>query len=116
MDYAFSLAAYHGHLEVVKLLLEKGTPARAAISGAASGGDVDMVQLLLEHGANPDDGMSSAAQHGYAEILNLILPLAQAEINTANWLGQTPLDLAVQHGHEECAALLRASGGKRKGQ
>ena len=275
MDYAFSLAAFHGHLEVVKLLLEKGTPAREAISGAASGGDVDMVQLLLEHGAHPDDGISSAAerghveivklllekgasanhgireaagggqneivrlllehgadadlglslaaargrpdtanlllehgaeperamasavsngyveivellhragarlpqdqllplavkegqtamvaylakqgcdptsglggaiergdiemvrlliengarpggfelraaaQHGYAEILKLILPLAQAEINTASWLGQTPLDLAVQHGHEECAALLRAAGGERKGQ
>jgi ankyrin repeat protein len=78
---------------------------------------MEMVRLLLDNGAVPGGfELRAAAQHGCAEILKLIIPLAQAEINAANWLGQTPLDLAVQHGHEKCAALLRAAGGKCKGE
>lgn len=111
------LAVKEGQPAMVAYLAKHGGDPTAGLGGAIERGDIEMVSLLIEHGARPGGfELRAAAQHGYAEILKLILPLAQAEINTANWLGQTPLDLAVQHGNEECAALLRAAGGERKGQ
>ena len=111
------LAVKEGQPAMVAYLAKRGCDPTSGLGGAIERGDIEMVRLLIENGARPGGfELRAAAQHGYAEILKLILPLAQAEINTASWLGQTPLDLAVQHGHEECAALLRAAGGERKGQ
>ena len=111
------LAVKEGKLAMVAYLAKQGCNPTAGLGGAVEQGNMEMVRLLLEKGAVPGGfELRTAAQRGYAEILKLILPLAQAEINAANWLGQTPLDLASQHGHEKCAALLRAAGGKCKGE
>ncbi len=111
------LAVKEGKLAMVAYLAKQGCNPTAGLGGAVEQGNMEMVRLLLDNGAVPGGfELRAAAQHGCAEILKLILPLAQAEINAANWLGQTPLDLAVQHGHEKCAALLRAAGGKCKGE
>ena len=109
------LAVKEGKLAMVAYLAMRCCNPTAGLGGAVEQGNMEMVRLLLEKGAHPGGfELRTAAQHGYAEILKLILPLALAEINAANWLGQTPMDLAVKHGHEECAALLRAAGGKCK--
>lgn len=109
------LAVKEGKQAMVAYLAMRGCNPTAGLGGAVEQGNMEMVRLLLEKGAHPGGfELRTAAQHGYAEILKLILPLALAEINAANWLGQTPMDLAVKHGHEECAALLRAAGGKCK--
>ena len=111
------LAVKEGKQAMVAYLAKQGCNPTAGLGGAVERRDMEMVRLLLEKGAHPGGfELRTAAQHGYAEILKLILPLALAEINAANWLGQTPMDLAVKHGHEECAALLRAAGGKCKGE
>lgn len=111
------LAVKEGKPAMVAYLAKRGCNPTAGLGGAVEQGNMEMVRLLLDNGAVPGGfELRAAAQHGYAEILKLILPLAQAEINAANWLGQTPLALAVQHGHEKCAALLRAAGGKLNGQ
>ena len=109
------LAVKEGKQAMVAYLAKQGCNPTAGLGGAVERRDMEMVRLLLEKGAHPGGfELRTAAQHGYAEILKLILPLALAEINAANWLGQTPMDLAVKPGHEECAALLRAVGGKCK--
>lgn len=111
------LAVKEGNPAMVAYLAKRGCNPTAGLGGAVERGNMEMVRLLLDNGAVPGGfELRAAAQHGCAEILKLILPLAQAEINAANWLGQTPMDLAVQHGHEKCAALLRAAGGKCKGE
>lgn len=111
------LAVKEGKLAMVAYLAKHGCNPTAGLGGAVERGNMEMVRLLLDNGAVPGGfELRAAAQHGCAEILKLILPLAQAEINAANWLGQTPLDLATQHGREKCAALLRAAGGKCKGE
>ncbi len=111
------LAVKEGKPAMVAYLAKRGCNPTAGLGGAVEQGNMEMVRLLLDNGAVPGGfELRAAAQHGCAEILKLILPLAQAEINAANWLGQTPLDLATQHGHEKCAALLRAAGGKGKGE
>lgn len=111
------LAVKEGKPAMVAYLAKRGCNPTAGLGGSVERGNMEMVRLLLDNGAVPGGfELRAAAQHGCAEILKLILPLAQAEINAANWLGQTPLDLAVLHGHEKCAALLRAAGGKCKGE
>lgn len=64
-------AAARGHLEVVRLLLERGAdpnlpeegiaPQGHALYSAAANGHYEVVQLLLEHGAHPNAEVESSA-------------------------------------------------------
>lgn len=83
-------AAAGRHTEVVKLLLEHGTPANAqqhggwtALHAAAQHGDVDMARVLLENGAN----ISARADNQ-----------------------QRPLDLAVLKAHQGMVEFLESHG------
>lgn len=70
-----ALAARHGHLAVLRLLLERGAmeaaegdaqAAPTALMAAAGAGQQDAVALLLEHGADPalrDAAGRTAADH-----------------------------------------------------
>jgi ankyrin repeat protein len=51
-------AAFHGHIQVVRLLLAYNANMTGAVVHAAKGGNGDIVELLLENGgrANEDDG------------------------------------------------------------
>lgn len=79
-------AAIGGHLELVKMLVERGADVNAgwdkntALHGAAGFGKVDTVRYLLDHGAD-------FMLHDHD--------------------GRTPLDVAESTGHEEIAAILR---------
>jgi ankyrin repeat protein len=64
-------AAAEGHIEIVKLLLERGAdpnlpeegiaPHGGALYSAVAGGHFEIVKLLLEHGANPNAAVESSA-------------------------------------------------------
>ncbi len=64
-------AAARGHLEIVKLLLERGAdpnlpeegiaPSGHALYSAAANGHFEIVKLLLEHGAHPNAEVESSA-------------------------------------------------------
>ena len=80
-----------GHLDVVKLLVEKGADVnlrrathggRIALGMAASQGHADIVRFLLANGAD----------HSIAGILG------------------TPLQEAIRFNQPECAAILRTAG------
>ena len=105
-------ACISGHIDIVQLLLESGGNADDAIFTAASEGQTEIVKLLLSHGANPTDGLYGAACGGNAECLKLILSLPDINVNVRYFFEGTPLDLAIQHGHDDCAELLRAAGAK----
>ncbi|MBI2688414.1 MAG: ankyrin repeat domain-containing protein [Acidobacteria bacterium] len=84
------LAAYHGDLENVKMLLAAGADVhardksgRTALMGAAFKGHVEIARLLLARGARVDD---------------------------ADGIGATPLMFAALTGRGEMVDLLLASG------
>jgi ankyrin repeat protein len=117
------LASYFGHLEVARLLLERGAdpnrPARnnlaaAPLHSAVAGQHEEIARLLLEHGADPDaeetarfTALHSAAENGHVGLTRLLLEHGARQLAAQN--GQTPLDLARQAGHDEVASLLEAA-------
>jgi uncharacterized protein len=105
------LACARGHLEVVRLLLDKGAALDAtggnyenedtALSFASLRGHAAVVRLLMERGADPTIAgragytpLIFAAKFGHLEVVRLLLghPAVQATINYRNTIyGQTAL-------------------------
>ena len=91
------VAAYHGHLEEVRMLFEHNadihirnqdgtTPLHAAASADSHRDTVDIMQVLMGHGA-----------------------IIDAEDNK----GRTPLQLALEEGHDNNATWLKEHGATR---
>lgn len=94
--WALQMAAQHGHIDIVKLLLEHCEPTinnSKALSAAASWGRLDVVKLLLPISDPQADNCSAlieavlgASEHdenysAYLEIIQLLLP--QVDYHTA---------------------------------
>ena len=116
-------AAFHGHKDVVQLLLDRGSdPNKANVGGqtplhyAAMKGHKDVVQLLLDRGADPNKAneggwtpLHEAAQNGHTVVLQLLLDRG-ADLNKANESGFTPLYTAAFAGHKYVVKLLLDRG------
>jgi len=121
------LAAFFGHAELAKVLLDEGARIDAVsknamkntpLHAAAAGGKTALVLLLLRRGADPNvrqDGgwtaLHSAAQAGNREMVEALLANG-ANINVRASNNQCPLDLALMAGRQEVAALLEELGAK----
>ncbi|MDE2814416.1 MAG: ankyrin repeat domain-containing protein [Gemmatimonadota bacterium] len=123
---ALSMAAWEGHVEVVRILVEQwvaeaGPEAQDAdgqtvLMWAASGGDVEMVRFLLDNGAdiNAQDNygytaLTWAAGAGQVEVVRLLLANG-ADISAQNNSGITALMLAARAGQVEVVRFLLANG------
>jgi RNA polymerase sigma factor (sigma-70 family) len=124
---ALGLAAHFGHLDTMRLLLDRGadrsvvsrhpigaTPLIAALFGRR----VEAARILIEHGADvttrrggkgwPRAGWSPlhyAAAYGFVDLMALLLERG-ASAQALDDAGATPLDVAREAGQEEAAALL----------
>jgi hypothetical protein len=86
------LAASHGHLDIVSMLLDKdidvnlkeGKTGRTILHNACLTGDLNLVKLLLRH--------------------------RSCNINARAFDGSTPFDLARIRGHEDICLVLAAAG------
>lgn len=123
---ALHLAAIHGRLECLKLLIEKykyninlpsTTGWRAVhlcISNQTGKRALECLKYLLDKKANPsvanNDGITpvhQAASEGHVQCLKLLIEVG-AEIDGRDCRGHTPLDLAKLWGHKKCARILAA--------
>jgi ankyrin repeat protein len=127
-------AAMHGHIEVIKLLLQEHTVEinRKNIDGytplhlAALIGHLEEIHILLEYSANStiknadgDTPLHYAAGKGQVEIVEFFLR-GGAAVNSRNNRGDTPLKIAgtwqwvTPEDKAEVCALLLAAQSKQK--
>jgi ankyrin repeat protein len=110
-------ARYHGHSEIVELILTLNPELN--VFEAAAVGEADRVRTLVDEDANlarswSPDGFTPlhfACFFGHPEIAEFLLERG-AEVNVAarNELGVTPLQSAAAGSHARAAELLLSAG------
>ena len=87
IDYNWAMrgAAWGGHMDIVKLMLDLGADLyNYAMVDAAWGGHMDIVQLMIDSGGNNyNDTMAYAAKGGHMDIVQLMLDLGARDYNWA---------------------------------
>jgi len=117
-----SYAAWNGHAEVVRLLLQKGkahvnkkddldaTPLYYAICWDHQ----DVIDLLEGDTENSAaikaKVLLSAAEKGHKSVVERLIASDLVDINAKNQFRHTPLSLAAQNGHEGIVKMLLATG------
>lgn len=112
-------AVHYGHLDVVRVFLNKFPPSppdlRIALFDAIKDGNEEMGKLLVDwitasHGGwrpqDTEDTLLWAAERGEAKLLHTLLTLPGAEVDCKDFAGETPLMKAAKWGHIEVLQLL----------
>ena len=118
---ALMYAAFNGHTECVRWLLDRGAAegareyvGRTALMFASSGPFSDTVELLLESGSNPDDAdeyegwtpLMFAAAEGQLEVVQVLLKFG-ADPSAVDNDGDAAADHAAQNRHPAVEGVLR---------
>ncbi|KAJ3330388.1 hypothetical protein HDU93_000424 [Gonapodya sp. JEL0774] len=111
-DYPLRVACGHGHVEVVKLLMESGLQLskneRAAMTAACRNGHVDIVKYLVERKSGfLEEGLWEACRYGHAAVVEQLL--AQGA-NIKGGVIREALCIAARRGHVEVVRLLLETG------
>ncbi|MFO0960692.1 MAG: ankyrin repeat domain-containing protein [Isosphaeraceae bacterium] len=109
-----ALAALLGYRDMVKLLLDRGANILArndagmdALGYAADSGKVEVVTLLLDRGnLDPSGLLGMAARAGHADLVREMIR-RRVDLHEVDCYGRTPLDWAIERGHEDIADWLR---------
>ena len=129
-------ATEFGRLQVVQLLIEHNadihgltisglSPLHMAATPYNMDNQIDIMQILLDHGANPNardinnatplrrsSWSGTRLLKGTVEGTRLLLKHG-AIIDTEDNEGRTPLQIALEHGHEDIATCLKEHGATR---
>ncbi|XP_046707086.1 ankyrin repeat domain-containing protein 53 [Silurus meridionalis] len=119
------VAAQHGQLNCLKLLLESSTvdvnarcphgrtPLHMTLSPESKPNSFCCLTYLLEHGAEPnvstDNGLTPlhmAAAEGLKECVEMLVSVG-ADTHALDWRGHTPFELACLWGHRAVARFLK---------
>jgi ankyrin repeat protein len=118
------LAAFFGHLDALKVLLENGAEVNAvapsrfantALDAAVSGDHADIVKALLAARSDPNirsegtyTSLHKAAAHGNLEVVRMLLE-SGADPKAVREGGLTPIDDARAKGHSAVVDLLKTA-------
>ncbi|XP_068565136.1 ankyrin repeat domain-containing protein 6b isoform X2 [Cebidichthys violaceus] len=119
------LAAYRGHIEVVRVLLRAGCDLdiqddgeQTALQRAAMVGNSDVINALIQEGCALDrqdkDGntaLHEASWHGFSQSVKALVK-AGANAHAKNKAGNTALHLACQNGHAQSSKVLLLGGSR----
>ena len=120
---ALWLASQHGHTAIVSVLLGRGFDVNrrdilgwTPLMAAACEGHVAAVEVLLSRkeigidrqNADGKTALYWASNEDELEVLSLLVQ-AGADPRIADNVGETPLDVAIDRGHDECIPLLEVS-------
>lgn len=117
-DDALLLAAFRGHLDIVRKLVAAGSPIDREegwppLAYAAFNGRLEVVRFLLEQEADvdalSDNGTSAlmvAARNGHLDVVKLLLK-HEADPDIENDAGGTALTWAEAAGNTEIASMMR---------
>ncbi|KAA0708979.1 Ankyrin repeat domain-containing protein 6 [Triplophysa tibetana] len=119
------LAAYKGHIAVVRILLAAGCDLdiqddcdQTALHRAAVLGNTDVISALVQEGCALDrqdkDGntaLHETAWHGFSQSVKLLVK-AGANVHAKNKAGNSALHLACQNGHAQSSKVLLLAGSR----
>uniref|UniRef100_A0A8C0UMD7 Ankyrin 1 n=1 Tax=Cyanistes caeruleus TaxID=156563 RepID=A0A8C0UMD7_CYACU len=111
------VAVHHNNLEIVKLLLPKGSSPHNSngytpLHIAAKQNQMEVASSLLQYGASANMGYTPlhvASHYGNIKLVKFLLQ-HQADVNAKTKLGYTPLHQAAQQGHTDVVTLLLKHG------
>ncbi|KAH8697050.1 ankyrin repeat-containing domain protein [Talaromyces proteolyticus] len=117
LDTHLELASFHGHVKLVRRLIEAGPGkeiqqvSTAALLDACKEGHYRIAELLLGAGADPSPALTSNFTGDFDHIVRLLIDLG-AVINPQepSLIIGTPLQLASMNGHLKTAQVLVNSG------
>ena len=118
-------AAWNGHLDICRLLLDKGAQVEARnkfgltpLHNAAQQGHVEIVRLLCDRGADVEvrsvsgwRSLHCAAYNGHISVVKELIEERNAEINARLNGGQTALSLARARNKPDVSSYLVSRGG-----
>jgi uncharacterized protein len=95
-----------------ELATANGVHGISLLYHAALSGKVDLAEMLVEHGGgtNPSSAIHAAVGHGHPDMTDWLLAHG-ADPNAPDYEGKTPLDRALERGHDRIAEALRTQGG-----
>ncbi|XP_060712958.1 ankyrin repeat domain-containing protein 6b isoform X2 [Hemiscyllium ocellatum] len=122
---ALHLAAYKGHIDVVRILLKascdldiQDDSEQTALHRAAVVGNTEVISALILEGCALDrqdkDGntaLHEACWHGFSQSVKLLVK-AGANVHAKNQAGNLALHLASQNGHSQSSRVLLLGGSR----
>uniref|UniRef100_UPI00398E5B8B ankyrin repeat domain-containing protein 6b n=1 Tax=Pristiophorus japonicus TaxID=55135 RepID=UPI00398E5B8B len=122
---ALHLAAYKGHIDVVRVLLKASCDLdiqddsdQTALHRAAVVGNTEVISALILEGCSLDrqdkDGntaLHEACWHGFSQSVKLLVK-AGANVHAKNQAGNIALHLACQNGHSQSSRVLLLGGSR----
>jgi ankyrin repeat protein len=113
------IAAYQGHLAIVKYLVQKGaninqaTPHGATpLSVAAQQGHLAIVKYLVQKGANINQAMTNgatplsvAAENGHLDVVKYLVQ--NGAFTSTLWQNKSPEDIAREKGYTQIVDVLK---------
>lgn len=119
-----TIAARTNNPELLELLLQHQASVEPSVLGplyeAAGTGNLDLVNNLLTSGANPNGEEQTgrplfhAARYGHLSVARRLID-AGAQINLQNYMQESPLHTATEHGQIEMVSYLLAAGANIEG-